>query len=322
MPRGATPCGPARIDPPRGSSSVGRALASQARCRGFKSRLPLPVFRLETASQQAVSRFQGRCGLPPLSARIRWNPAATGAQLARRAAHDRRSLAVVPLLRTQEAWIFESLAAAGFDPREFDLADGFTQDNPRPAAVLTHRPSGFYFAFARHPERSGYWVEFSPGSDQVIGGYGTGGWDTLVVPQFPEWLSRLQRELEAPDYWKELAAERELVSADPSVGTNAPFTPEEQVQVRRQLEEVKALVRASAALTAGQVALVEARLDYLAEGATRLGRVDWREAVVGALLGLVIQAAVPPEPVRDVLVTVLRGVAHLFGHDVPMIGEG
>src|SRR5690348_13632963 len=53
-PRGANPCfhgtgvrGPeartcgARIRPQRGSSSVGRALASQARCRGFESRLPL-----------------------------------------------------------------------------------------------------------------------------------------------------------------------------------------------------------------------------------------------------------------------------------------
>src|SRR2546423_3920541 len=40
MPKGRNTCG-ARIRPRRGSSSVGRALASQARCRGFESRLPL-----------------------------------------------------------------------------------------------------------------------------------------------------------------------------------------------------------------------------------------------------------------------------------------
>jgi alkylhydroperoxidase family enzyme len=83
------------------------------------------------------------------------------------------------------------------------------------------------------------------------------------------------------------------------------------------LEEAKAYVRATHELTEEQYRELESRLDYLKEAAERMPRVDWRNAFVGALLGAVVQAVLPPEPVRDAMNVVLRGLSGIFGGRPP-----
>jgi hypothetical protein len=53
---------------------------------------------------------------------------------------------------------------------------------------------------------------------------------------------------------------------------------------------------------------------YLEDAAARgLGRIDWRNAFVGVMMGVVVEAILPPEVVREVVTLTLRGLAHLFG---------
>lgn len=68
-------------------------------------------------------------------------------------------------------------------------------------------------------------------------------------------------------------------------------------------------------------ALEETRA-YLEDAARRLGRVDWRTAVAGALLATVVGAMLPPEPVRDMLVMLFRSLGHLLGHPLPGLPSG
>jgi hypothetical protein len=220
----------------------------------------------------------------------------------------------VQLLRSQEAWIFEALTSEGFDPREFELGHS-TVTGHGAAPVLIHQPTGFYYVFSL--QRDGYVVEYSPAEDKRVGTYGTGSWESIVGETFGRWLGRIRREVEAPDYWGELRRENEIVAGPTSLEENTPFSASEQAEIRQQFEEVKALLRGSYTLSEAQFEALDARLDYLADAAARLGRIDWREALVGALLGLVVQAVVPPEPVRTVLLTVTRGLGHLFGLHVP-----
>ena len=54
-----------------GSSSIGRALAFQAGCCGFETRLPLQRLSRETASVKGLRRFRLRLDFPPKSAENR-----------------------------------------------------------------------------------------------------------------------------------------------------------------------------------------------------------------------------------------------------------
>jgi hypothetical protein len=108
--------------------------------------------------------------------------------------------------------------------------------------------------------------------------------------------------------------------ADPDA--NTPFTVDEQQQIARQLDEVRAYTRDTYELPGDQMRLLEGRLDYLQEAASRMGRIDWRNAVTGVLLGAVVNAALPSDAVRDALSMLLRSVGHMFGHPVPELPIG
>lgn len=78
-------------------------------------------------------------------------------------------------------------------------------------------------------------------------------------------------------------------------------------------------MRANHELTGEQYAAIDSRLDYLGEAAKRTPRVDWRNLALGTLLGLVVQVVVPPEPIRDVLFILFRGLADMFGSEIPVL---
>ncbi|GAC1605234.1 MAG: hypothetical protein NVS3B21_34770 [Acidimicrobiales bacterium] len=58
---------------------------------------------------------------------------------------------------------------------------------------------------------------------------------------------------------------------------------------------------------------LEERLAYIEDAAGRLGRIDWRNAVAGAMLGAIVAAALPPDAVRALLNALFLGVGHFFG---------
>jgi hypothetical protein len=223
---------------------------------------------------------------------------------------ERIAFSTLPLLRSQEVDVFQRLTDAGFEPREFELVGDFETSNGVRCPALRHRQTGQY------------WVEYSPGHDKPVDSYGTGNWDAVVVPRLSEWLGYVRRELEAPDLWGELRREGDLVGGEPNIELNTPFTETEKVAVREQLSEVKHLLRAQHQLTEAQFDALDARLDYLADAADRLGRVDWREAFIGAMLGLVLQAVIPSAPIRDAILAVTRGVGQMLGHDLPALPPG
>jgi hypothetical protein len=111
---------------------------------------------------------------------------------------------------------------------------------------------------------------------------------------------RITREWKAPDLWAELQSNKRLV-ASVAIGAadNSPFSPEEKEKIARQLTEIKTYVRRTHKLTEDQYTTIDARLDYLIDAAERgMGRIDWRNAFVGAFLGAVVQAVLPPSRYR------------------------
>jgi hypothetical protein len=86
--------------------------------------------------------------------------------------------------------------------------------------------------------------------------------------------------------------------------------------------EVKAYVREAYELSSDQMGALEGRLDYLQEAASRMGRVDWRNAVAGVLLSTLVNAILPGDVARDTLLMLLRSVGHMFGHPMPELPLG
>jgi hypothetical protein len=74
--------------------------------------------------------------------------------------------------------------------------------------------------------------------------------------------------------------------------------------------------------TSDQMRLLEGQLNYLQDAAGRMGRIDWRNAVTGVLLGTIINAVLPGEVARDALLMLLRSVGHMFGHPIPELSAG
>lgn len=224
------------------------------------------------------------------------------------------------LLTSQQDDVFALVGAAGFDPREFEWT--IMAVAGRETAQTLQHSSGAFFQFHLADDRY-HFGYCSPGREtreQEVGSE-WGSWGELL-PGVAAWLDYIQREVSAPNFWAQLDIERELIAAPPAATENTPFTAEEQAEIAARIEELKRYARQTYQLTAAQYEAIDARLDYLVDASTRAGRRDWQLLLIGALMGLALEAIIPPESVRGLMVLGLRGLAHLLGVDTPELPGG
>jgi hypothetical protein len=204
--------------------------------------------------------------------------------------------------------IFEAVQRGGLDPMEctFEFDDA--------GARITHVPTHAYFLLVNTP---GHYTSTAVVGDEGFEWPGENfSWDPMDT-RIQRWAGDVKRDAEIPDLWAELQREREVLTSTRYEDVeNTPFTPDEQTEIAAQLGMLKEYVRATYVLTADQYATIDRRLESL-EGAARrgVGRIDWRNQFVGVIVGLMIDAVLPPDAVRQVLVIALRGLALLFGPD-------
>ncbi len=219
--------------------------------------------------------------------------------------------------------MFETVLQAGFDPTDFKLR--VIDDDEDEETALGEQTS------LAHPASGSQFVVLDRiGDHQVFvrSSVGDGSPTTAIYEDWRQplesWLGEIRKELEAPDLWS-LAGQRQDVFADPSRENveNSPFDERELAEIVSQLAEVEEYARASARLGEGEMRILQIRLNYFADAAARrVGRFDWRNLVMGALLGDIISGALPPESTRSVLTTLLRSVGHILGHPLPELPTG
>lgn len=131
-------------------------------------------------------------------------------------------------------------------------------------------------------------------------------------------LKNVERERSSPNFWAELGKQGKLLGATESSDNtdNSPFTPEEQVEVAKQLNEIKELLVQT---HQADPAALESRIDYLIDASTRMGRRDWLNIFIGGIFSWALTGLVPPEGVREVLAIASHGLGHLFGGGVPQL---
>lgn len=198
--------------------------------------------------------------------------------------------------------IFEAIQAAGLDPREFKLDDDDAENR------LSHRWSPSYFVIGGE---AGHYEGRSVVGDAPPWTHDDYSWEALLT-RVTRWLDDVKKDLDMPDLWAELEREAELLGPG-SDDDNTPFTPQEQEEVARRLQELREDAKQTYALSGAQLQALDAKLEYLVEAAGRLGRMDWRGVFVGAMVSFALSTALPPEAARHILLTFLRGIAHLSG---------
>jgi hypothetical protein len=132
------------------------------------------------------------------------------------------------------------------------------------------------------------------------------------------WLAEIEREFGIPDLWSDFMRETRM-SALLKGQENTRFAPQEQREIAQALLAIKIQAADFYELSAGQLAALEAKCDYLSEAAGRVGRVDWLNIAVGAMAGRFADVLLAPDVVHKVLDSLGIALGPLFGHPMPLL---
>lgn len=218
------------------------------------------------------------------------------------------------LLKSQANQVLYVLERGEWNPADFKWEELISPNYPgNTASRLLHSASGYYFIFDN--VGNGFYSKWSPGSETEVTKVQSASW-AQQLKNFTEWLTYLRREVESPDLWSAIAHETDIIEAAVSDESNTPFTAQEKAYVLSGLSEIKQYL-----LTAHKLdpELVEARLNYLTEAAERVGRKDWINLLLSVLVGIVIQAALPPESTRELFRFVGTVLSQILRHQLLLL---
>ncbi len=198
------------------------------------------------------------------------------------------------LLKSQKNSLFTGIQGVELSPSDFD----FIESSDAEVAELRHSSTDYYFNISLSP-KGDYCVVFSPGRNTLKERRPDLNWNAVEV-HFKAWLDQLVCEIEAPDLWSTVSGDAQLIklAADQD---NKLFTPEEQLQVKKALNEIKAYLIASQQLSEAQTKMIDARFNYMEEAANRLGRRDYIGIVVTTLLTVAYDQGFSGDVARDVI---------------------
>ena len=208
--------------------------------------------------------------------------------------------------------IFKAIQAVGLHPADFDLQDDAAEvrlKHKRSASCFTIRSEGL--KFVGRSVAGDFW-------DMPFEVYSL----ESVIQRISSWLDYVKLDLNTQDLWAELHRDDQLLFSATSddVTENSRFTPDEQNEIGTRLQILAEDARRTYSLSAAQVRVLDAKLDYLVNAARRLGRKDWLHVCAGVILTLIIGAVLPQSAPRDMFLGLLRAIGHLYGlPDLPML---
>jgi hypothetical protein len=210
------------------------------------------------------------------------------------------------LRTTQKNFLFTYLQNHGFSPADFELKE----DGESELVIVRHRSSNYFFSVSVTIAGEHIAV-FSPGEQTLKEERPQLNWKG-VEAQFAKWVTNLSEELQIPDLWSTITGDTQLIrlAADQD---NRPFTPDEQTQVKKALDEIKAYLIKTHNLSGDRLEAIERQLSYLDEASARLGRKDWTVILLGSLLGMVSNLSLSADGTRDLFRFAGQIVKQLLG---------
>lgn len=225
--------------------------------------------------------------------------------------------AKLPLLKSQKNDVFRVVELRGFHPADFEwvvmespLGDRVTID------VLRHKASQFDFLFDINRRRPPLGVQadrisiYRPGLETPVGRSDDFDWDGQLG-SLSRWLDFVRRETTQESLWEQLDQEPLRVVAT-STYDNERLSKDERRAIEAGVAQAKAYVENVVADTA-QLARIEQKLDEICDASTRLGRRDFANAAMGALMGVAFEAVLTSEQMNTLAGFIFTNATRLLG---------
>jgi len=200
--------------------------------------------------------------------------------------------------------IVKAIQAEGLDPKEFDIGEDETE------AWIGHKLSNARFTIGGDPSKYTGQSVFGDWPPFPYVKYSWGG----VMTSLSVWLSDVKHDIETPDLWAEIQSEADLLDAAYREDTdNTPFSTQEKEEINKRLHEFAKYAEVTYSLSEAQTTDLTAKINYLIDATSHLGRKDWLIILIGVLATVILSVALPPDVIHDLLTMVLHGFGSLYG---------
>ena len=187
------------------------------------------------------------------------------------------------LLRSQRNRVYELLRENGLEAAEFSWAKEEIAGS-LVVSRLNYRGGEYYFQFTSHEVNS--WCTACPGQFRSLDHEYPKNWEEQEAV-LKKWLQCLKREIAAPDPWDQLAKYKIVFGIQALNGTlNEAIGAAEAEGIGQGLSRLGEAIVRDLKLSREEAAMVQGKLDYLAEAARRQRSQDWTYTAIGVCAGI------------------------------------
>ncbi len=194
---------------------------------------------------------------------------------------------LINMFKWQRDELFASVNNAGINPNEFKWLHKKSRFRDADVMSLVHTKTAFYYTFDNYKDQ--FLSLYSPANDQVEGILSTNSFNSQLS-RFKEWLTWVKREEEAPDYWGSLSGEG-LLSELPKNSENTLFSKDERKLIKNAVKQISEHLVTEYGV---KLERIETQIVSLVESSTRLGRKDWKNHFVAAIVGIIVNNQLGP----------------------------
>lgn len=200
------------------------------------------------------------------------------------------------LLKSQQNELFDMIIEIGLSPSLFEIESANDPRRFRDDEVTAFKARGsqYFFMFALYHSGQ-HAVEFSPGNHTISEYYKSGPTWEDQKQLFGNWLSYLKRELIQPDKWADMLKYGQSVALVLDSSEEWHFSDQEVQEIIAASEFAKARAALLLDLSNDQIKLIGERLDYICEKTKSLSKLDWKNIMAGALVGLMVDLSLSPQ---------------------------
>jgi hypothetical protein len=224
------------------------------------------------------------------------------------------------IFRTELNALVKSLLNSGLDETGFEFSKDFSNkvfDLQLPLQI-THKDSGFYFIVDWERDSFGstsFTMSSFPSMTRDDDIEYVNIWDA-VISSLESWLERVRTEVSQPDPWLLLNQGTILKDSIPVSGASEKFNEMELFKIHEYLQSIRQLLISDTNPSQGQLELIDERLSYLEDSATRQSKQDWAHTAVGVMFTVAIGLAMAPDQANKLLQLTASFIKTIF---VPLL---
>jgi hypothetical protein len=226
---------------------------------------------------------------------------------------------MLPLLTSQKNAVYRFVENYGFDPADFEWRVAVSpQGDDVTVETLQHRSTQYAFTFDTNrrgrgplgltPDRLSF---MKPGPEQPFAVSEDYGWDEQLR-SVGTWLGVLKREVSQESLWDRLSQEPMRAVAVARLD-NGRLSKEERRTVEQGVGQAKAYVAANID-DRETLKRIEGKLDEIKDASGRLGRKEFVNAALGALMGIAFMGALTSDQMNAIARLIFSDLPRMLGH--------